>query len=245
MEKRLEILTIKKAMKDNKNKKIGGVGPQASSYLYDKIMKLAQEKHHAKNNHEFPELILYSIPVPDFISNKERISEAMEMFENVIKDFNKINVNYITIASNTVHLLLDDFQKISNAKFISMIDAVFEQVKNDSRTKIGLLSSPMTIESNLYKKYAEKENIELLYPLSDDLRKVESMIRAIISGTNNREELKRDYIQVTQKLFDQAAEAIILGCTELPLAINYEAINHKIYNSMDILAEKITDIYYQ
>ena len=222
---------------------IGGVGPQASSYLYTKIMKLAQAKYKAKDNDDFPELVLYSVPVPDFISDKKNIPQAMKMFEKVIEDFNKIEVSYIAVASNTVHLLIDDFRKLTAIKFVSLVDAVVEKIKQDGRKKVGLLSGSLTIKSGLYRKPLLKKGIKLIYPDKIDQKKVEKIIRAVIAGTNNGG-LKKDYIKVVDGLFARGVEAIILGCTELPLAINYEAIGNKVYNSMDILAEKIVDVYY-
>jgi len=45
-------------------------------------------------------------------------------------------------------------------------------------------------------------------------------------------------------LFDRGADGIILACTELPLAINYEALGNKIIDSMEVLAEGLVDYYY-
>lgn len=223
---------------------IGGVGPQASQYLYGKIMYLAQQKYGAKNNDDFPKIVLYSIPVPDFIADKKNIPQAMEMFKEVISDFNKIRVDYICIASNTVHLLLPKLTKITKIPFISMIEAVVAKVKKDQRKKVGILGSPMTKKVGLYRKPLAQQGIKTVYPKDKEEKQVEQMIRAVIAGTNNGT-LKNKYISVLGNLFDQGAQAVILGCTELPLAINYEAVKHKIYNSMDILAEKLTALYYQ
>ena len=223
---------------------IGGVGPQASCYLYDKIMKLAQLKYKAVNNDDFPQLLLYSVPVPDFISNKDNILKAMVMFEKVIADFETIGVDFIVIGSNTVHLLIDDFKKLTKIKFISMIDAVVDRVVRDKRKKVGLVSSSTTVKSGLYKKPLSKVEIELIVPDKKGIYKVEAIMRAVLAGSNSSK-LKKDYIKTLSNLFDKGAEAIILGCTELPLAINYEAINDRVYNSMDILAEKIVDCYYE
>jgi aspartate racemase len=231
----------------NKNLKkiaiIGGVGPQASHYLYGKVMKLAQIKYKARDNQNFPEIVLYSTPVPDFISNKKSIVKAKQMFERVLADFNSINVSHIAIASNTVHLLLDFFKSKTKAEFITITNAVVEKILKDKRTKVGVLASPMTINLGLYKKPLRQKEIKVIYPDKKDINKVEEMIRAVIAGENNGN-LKKDYIKVVQRLFNKGVQAIILGCTELPLAINYEVIDNKIYSSMDLLAEKIVDVYY-
>lgn len=234
-------------MKNKKHKTIGiigGVGPQASHYLYGKVMELVQTKYGARNNDDFPQLFLASVPVPDFISSKKSISLAMKMFAKVINDFNRIQVDYLAIVSNTVHLLLSEFEKLTQIPFISMVEAVVNKVGQDKRKKVGVLGSPMAKKHGLYRKLLAQKGIKAVYPSNQEEEKVEQMIRAVIAGTNNGS-LKKAYVYALNNLFDQGAQAIILACTELPLAINYEAIKTKVYNSMDILAEKIVDAYYE
>lgn len=222
---------------------IGGVGPQASEYLYRQIMRLAQVKYGAKENDDFPEVVLHSIPVPDFISDEERMGDATVMFEKVLKGFEKLGVSRIVIGSNTAHLLLDKLRSKTQIEFVSIIDAVTEKIESDGRKEAGLLASPMTIKYGLYEKPLKKLGVELVYPDRKGQRRVEEMMRAVMAGTNNGE-LKRGYVEVAQGLFDRGAEAIILGCTELPLAISYEALGDKVYDSMRMLAAKIVDYYY-
>jgi len=222
---------------------IGGVGPQASDYLYQQIISQAQTGHGAKNNEDFPEVVLYSIPVPDFMADEDRLEEARVMFRRVLEGFEKVGVSRVVIGSNTVHMLLGQFERETKLKFISMIDGVVGKVVGDGRKVVGLLSSPMTIKQSLYSDKLTEKGISLIYPDESGQRKVEAMIRSVMSGEGGGE-LKSQYIEVAQSLFDQGAEAIILGCTELPLAINYEALGDRVYDSMKILAEKIVDYYY-
>lgn len=234
-------------MRNKINKKIGiigGVGPQASAYLYSEIIKIAQEKYGVKENNQFPEIILYSIPVPDFISDLKNLVQAKQMFQRVIFSFQKIGVDYIAIGSNTVHLLLGDFQKITKIKFISMIEVVAGKIILDNRKKVGILSSSMTKESGLYSKKLQEKGIEFLYPDNFGQKKVEEITRGVLAG-RVKQESREEYLKVIDRLFSQGAEAIILGCTELPLAVNYEMIKDRIYNSTFLLAEKIVDLYYQ
>lgn len=45
-------------------------------------------------------------------------------------------------------------------------------------------------------------------------------------------------------MLDRGADGIILGCTELPLAIDYTEYADKIINAPGVLAEALTDYYY-
>jgi len=69
------------------------------------------------------------------------------------------------------------------------------------------------------------------------------MIRSVLAGKKEHEK-RKEYVQLINRLYSEGAEAIILGCTELPMAINYEALGDKMLNSDEILAEGIVDYYY-
>ena len=60
---------------------IGVMGPEASVYLYNVLIKQSIDSYGAVNNDDFPEILLYSIPVPDFISTNEKRHEALEILK--------------------------------------------------------------------------------------------------------------------------------------------------------------------
>ena len=69
---------------------LGGIGPQATTYIYQSIMKQASANHGAVNNSDYPYVVVASVPVPDFISDKSNIMEAKTMFflrEKSLKTF--------------------------------------------------------------------------------------------------------------------------------------------------------------
>ena len=232
-------------MKNNKTIGIiGGVGPQATEFIYQKIIESSQTKYHASNNDDYPHLFIESIPIPDFIGDKSKLSKAKSMLINCVRNFKKINVNKIAIASNTVHILLEDLSKEIDVDFFSVISLVAQKCKQAHYRKVGLLGTPVLLKSHIYEKKLNNLGIQVLYPSTKDINISERIIRAVLAGQKNRS-LKEKYIKLLHNLFDQGAQAIILGCTELPLAINYEALGNKIINSDEVLAEAIVDYYFQ
>ena len=214
---------------------IGGVGPQATQYLYGKITEFAQSKYNAVNNDDFPHVIIESLPIPDFISDRSKVPFALKMLQASVARFS---------ASNTVHILLSEIQKDSNLEFISMIELVSDKCALYGYKKVGLLGTPVLTESELYNKALSSRNIELLTPQKEELHVVEEIIRGVIAG-NNQNIDKGKYVALINKLFDQGAEGIILGCTELPLAVDYTVLGKRVINSDEVLAEGIVDYYYQ
>ncbi|HWY78829.1 MAG TPA: amino acid racemase [Candidatus Sulfotelmatobacter sp.] len=228
------------------NKKIGiigGVGPQSTDFIYEKIIQISQSKYHAKDNADYPRLVIESVPVPDFISNKDSINKAKEMLIQATKSLANAGATRLCIGSNTVHILLDELKQNTDVPFISMIELVADKCSKNDCKKVGILGTPVLINSDLYNKKLEDHKIEAIIPSMKQLEVVENIIRGVIAGTGSGE-YKNAYIEVLNDLFNRGADAIILGCTELPLAVNYEALGNRTINSDEILAEGIVDYYY-
>lgn len=223
---------------------IGGVGPQATAFLYNKIIELSQSKYKAVNNNDYPRIIIESVPIPDFISNKDKIDEATQMLLKSSKNLEMGKATILCIGSNTVHILLEKLKNESKIEFVSMIDLVAHKVNSLGFKKVGLLGTPVLIESKIYNEVLDKYNIELILPDYSEIKFTEIIIRDVLAGkvTSNK---KEKYAQILTNLFNRGAETIILGCTELPLAINYEALGNRTINSEAVLAEGIVDYYYQ
>lgn len=218
------------------------MGPQASSYFYDLLIKKSIELFGAKNNEDFPDILLLSIPVPDIIANKSEQARALKMLKKKVREVNKLPIVSISIACNTAHLFLADLQKESKVRFISMIEEVARAVKKDNITKVGLLATPSTIKSRLYQKALRKYGVEIIVPSETQIDKLEKVIRRVISGKSNKDD-KKVLISIANSLSEKA-NGIILGCTELPIVFP-KSYKLPIFNSSETLAIRLLERYYQ
>ncbi|MDQ3158844.1 MAG: aspartate/glutamate racemase family protein [bacterium] len=188
---------------------IGGMGPQASLSLHDRLIKRASMKG-AVNGNDFPLIIHFSLPIDDFISNSEKISAAIAMInqqlEKVLNDDSKI-----ILACNTAHLLLDRLN-IRKDQIISLIGTTSKSKTLTSASTVGLLASPTTIRENLYSVKLHNKKVITLSKTEQAI--TETVIRNIISGKQIDDDVVIDQIQ---KLFQMGADAVILGCTELSM----------------------------
>jgi aspartate racemase len=230
-------------MKNNSIAIIGGVGPQASAYMYKLLIDMAQKEFAALNNDDFPEIILYSLPVPDFISNKKNKQIALGMLKECVKRFNNIDVSTLAIACNTAHVLLPELEKISKQKFISMIDEVAKQVKQSKTERIGILGTPSTINSRLYQIALSKYKIESIIPNKKQQTLLDKIIRNVLANKIQQVDLKQ-LISIADSLRFKGANGIVLGCTELPL-IFPSSYPITVYSSTAILSRALLRKYYE
>lgn len=222
---------------------IGGMGPEASGYLYKLLIDLAIKEFEAKNNDDFPEIILQSVPVPDFISNDKSRDEALKMLEKRVKKANKLDISCIAIACNTAHILLPQLQAGSKAPFISMIDETVKQISRNNIKKVGLMGTPSTIKYGLYQAALGKNGISMILPSQRQIKILEKVIRNILKGrilTKDNGDLK----EIADALKSQRVQGIILGCTELPLVFPAKYCL-PVYNCVEILARALLQKYYK
>lgn len=222
---------------------IGGMGPEASAYLYTTLINNSVKHFHAVNNDDFPQIVLYSVPVPDFISTSAREQEAVTILKQKVLDINKLNVLCGAIACNTAHKVLSDLQSVADFPFVSMVDEVVKKVKEDNIKQVGLLGTPSTLRSSIYQDAFKKEGIETLVPNESIIPDIERTIRNVISESTTKKD-RQILKSVADSLKKDGAEAIVLGCTELPLIFPHK-YSLPVYNSVEILSLTLLRKYYK
>ena len=219
------------------------MGPQASTKLLEVLIGVCSKEFGAKNDEDFPEIILNSVPVPNFISSKENMKEVLTILKKRIKNLEVFNPFCFAIACNTAHLLLKNLQSITSIPFVSIIDEISREVVNSKIKKVGLLGTPVTIKSKLYQDKLSEENIEVISPTKLEVLIVERVIRNVLAGKANQKDEKRS-ISVVEALRRRGSEGIILGCTELPLIFPKD-FSIPIFDSIEILARALLQKVYE
>lgn len=222
---------------------IGGMGPEASRYLYELLIDLSIKEFGAKHNDDFPEIVLFSVPVPDFISNNKNRDKALQMLKRRVIQGNAMDISYMCIACNTAHVLLPQLQPLSKAPFISMIGEVVREVKKDGKKLIGLIGTPSTIKYGLYQSALKEEGIDTIVPNKKQIEVLEKIIRNVLKG-KILEEDRKSLRGIADSLRKRGAQAIVLGCTELPIVFP-QRYNLPVYNSVKILAAALLRRYYR
>lgn len=218
------------------------MGPQASLHLYDILINLSIHRFGVKRNLEFPNIIIHSIPVPDFISNNRDKNKALGMLQDETMRLNKDTVLCLALACNTAHILLPHLIKTTSIPFVSMIEKVSDAISMQKLNSVGILSTPSTLRYRLYQKALSKRGVKPITPSSKQTLQVERIIRNVIAG----EILPEDRLKLSDvalSLQKRGAQGILLGCTELPIVFPPK-FSLPVFNSLEILALSLLEIYY-
>ena len=212
---------------------LGGMGTQAGLDFCNKLAVL----NRGKIDQEYPLFLLYNksnIPGrPESIgsqtkklSNKSTNKISREKYNKVLKSLfkgckllEKNKCKFIVIPCNTAHYWFDDLQKKINIPIINMPKEVFKFTKKKCRknSKVGLLATEGTLKTGVYKKFFEKD-FQLIEP-SQKIQKF-SVNKAIKLVKMGKVKAAAKAIKpAIDSLIKMKCKKIILGCTELPIAI--------------------------
>ncbi len=222
---------------------IGGMGPQASAEFYRLLVEGAKLGYGARNNDEFPEILLDSVPVPDFLADTRKMEEAALLLEDRTRRLTAFGASVLTMACNTACILSDRLEQATDKPFIFVVDEVVRRVAEEGKRAL-LLASPTSLRLGLYQVQLAHYGVPHVVPHKREYRELEHIIRATLAG-EDRTFLTKKLTKIAER-YVQAhnVDGIILGCTELPLVFP-SSYRLPVYNSLSILAESVLKRYYK
>ncbi len=214
---------------------LGGMGPQASIRFYELLIQISIEKYGVKSNADFPHILLNNIPVPDLVVSQDDEEKGVCMVEEEARRLARAGATVLAMPCNTMHLYAERYKRAAGLPLLSIIEAVLEHVRQDGCKRIALLGSVTTMRSNLYTHPLRESGIDVFLPSENEQQQLGSIIHAVIAGRASQTEEDALHAIVTH-LANAGCEAVILGCTELPLVATYISLPLPVYDSLKILA---------
>ena len=195
---------------------LGGMGTQAGLDFCNKLTVI----NRGKTDQKYPLFILYN--KSNIPRRPENIKKYYNVLNSLIKGCHLLQKNkckFIVMPCNTAHYWYDDLQKKIKIPILSMPKEVYLHTKRRCKknTKIGILCTEATLKTGVYSKYFNK-NFNLISP-KNSLQKssVNKAIKYVKMGKVR--EAEKTIRPAVKNLINQKCKKIILGCTELPVAI--------------------------
>ena len=195
---------------------LGGMGTQAGLDFCNKLAKL----NRGKIDQKYPLFILYNKSnIPGRPENLHKYNKVLKSLLEGCKFLEKNKCKFIVIPCNTAHYWYDALQKKIKIPIISMPKEVYEHsIKTCKKnSKIGLLATEGTLKTGVYNKFFDK-NFKLINPSkSIQTKNVNKAIKCVKMG--KIKDAEKAIKPAVNFLIKKKCIKIILGCTELPIAI--------------------------
>ena len=214
------------------------MGPEATAHFFSLIIKHTAA---AKDQDHIPVLI-YNLPqIPErtpAILGKG--PSPVPLLRKGVRTLARAGADFIVIPCVSAHAFLPEIRRGSPVQILSLLDEalVDAQKKNRRLKRAGLLASTGTVRSGLFAKTFAKAGIEIITPTEKEQAKVMEAVfgkRGVKAGfTEGRP--RKLVLEVARRLIIRGAEAIIAGCTEIPLVLRDEDIPVPLIEPMRIAA---------
>lgn len=229
---------------------IGGVGPWAGLDVHRKIL----EECRYEQEQECVSVLHLSYPGKytdrtDYILGKATTNPAYSFIEE-LHSLETSGVDAAAIVCNTAHAapilrVMTSWLENSTLRYVNIIEETQRQLERDSIRKAGLLATLGTYSFGLYD---EGFSGTILCPEVSTQQLIHAVIYDPGYGLKTHyphttEQQLEDIRRAAFELMDQGAEALILGCTELPLLENaFREWDIPVYDPNRILAKRLVEM---
>jgi aspartate racemase len=219
---------------------LGGMGPEATVDLYRHIIELTP----AEKDQDHIKALMYSNPkIPD---RTEAIcfggEDPLPHLIHSVAFLERAGAGIVAMPCNTAHHYLPAIQSQANIPILNMIEESVRTLRHDfpAIETVGLLAMDGTLKSGVYHRAMESSGVKILLPEAPDQRRIQTAIAWVKAGRcdSATEEI---FETAATRLINAGAEAIILGCTEIPLAFDPENVDCPCLNPTRILAQAAVD----
>ncbi|HEX6278761.1 MAG TPA: aspartate/glutamate racemase family protein [Pyrinomonadaceae bacterium] len=221
---------------------IGGISWQSSVTYYQvinrKVNGLLGGSHSAK-------VLMYSVDFDEVsrMQHEGRWDDFRDLLGDAAKRLEHGGADFFLICANTAHIVAGGVAAAVDIPLVHIGDAVGEAIKKAGFQKVGLLGTRFTMEKDFLKdRLRAKFGIESIVPEQADRDIVHSVIYNELVNGDIRDESRKEYLRIIDKLTAEGAEAIILGCTEIPLLVTPRDTDAALFDTATIHAERAVKI---
>ncbi len=220
---------------------VGGIGPASTMDYYDGIIDAYRA---GTGGGEYPHLIIDSLNLKemyDYAANKQWPEFTTRLVDS-IKNLTAGGAEFAAMAANTAHIVFDEVEQLSPIPLISIVDETCKRAHSKNCNRVVIFGTAFTMSSGLYSDAFAKYGIVAFVPTEEEQRTIHNIIFPNLQEGIVLPEEKRTMLQIANRMLSEnKAEALILGCTELPLIIKEKDIDTLLLDTTRIHIEAIVN----
>lgn len=219
---------------------LGGMSWESTSSYYQLLNQGVQQKlgglHSAK-------ICLHSFDFAEIEALQMRGAwyESGQLMLKAAQNLEKAGAEGLLICTNTMHKLAEVVQQGIAIPLIHIADSTAKQLIKDGIQHVGLLGTKFTMEEDFYTSRLEQSGLKVYLPDQQGREVIHRVIYDELCLGQTRDESRKQYVEIVQKLKASGAEAVILGCTEIALLLKPDDVDVPLYDTTAIHAQAAVD----
>lgn len=234
---------------------IAGAGVTAGVEIANRFEKVVTGGG-ARQNQQHPEIVLYqATQAPSRSLHLEgKGNSFIPYYIESAKKLKNFGCSFICMPCNTAHFAIDEISAAADIEIINMIKETFNYINNNhsNSSTIGIICSDGSKKQELFNIYADnilQNHQQIIYPDEVHQQLVTKGINNVKAGLHRTLSIKDPghpasiYFSVVNNLYKQGCDLIIIGCTEVSIAVNYLPQDLNMVDSMNILVNTSLEKY--
>lgn len=168
-------------------------------------------------------IVLYSVDF-DEVEQLQRSANwdaAGDLVAAAARSLAAAGADFLLLCTNTMHKVAPAIEAATAIPLLHIADSTAAQIRRAGFARVGLLGTRFTMEQAFYReRLAQQHGIEVLVPDAADREIVHRVIYDELCLGQVREASRTQYRRIIASLVGQGAQAVILGCTEIPMLVD-------------------------
>jgi len=218
---------------------LGGMGPEATAHFFSLIIKHTR----AEKDQDHIPVIIYNNPKipPRTDALLQKGPSPVPLLRQGIKTLERAGADFIVVPCVTVHAFLSQIAAKEKTRLLNILDETltYTQKKMPELSRAGLIASTGTVKSEIFDQTFSRAGITILKPSPKEQEKVMEAIfgkKGIKAGFTSGPP-KKLILKAAHRLIQRGAEAVIAGCTEVPLVLQQGDLPVPLIEPLRIAAE--------
>jgi len=188
--------------------------------------------------HAHPEVSMHTHPFSDYV----RLMEAGKwdgvaalMLSSEAK-LAKAGAELVICPDNTIHRVFDQVAAHAKLPWLHIAEEVAKEAGRRKYQRVGLIGTSYTMDSPFYKEKLDAHGVSIVFPGEKDRKLVHRIIFDELVSAHFTAESRAYFTGLISEMRGQGCEAVVLGCTEVPLIITEENSPLPVLDSTRLLA---------
>jgi len=220
---------------------LGGITCESSLVYYQRINEMTREKlggHHSARS------VMISVDFADIqpLTERGEWDKVLAILLRAAQGIELGGADLLVLCANTAHKLADAIGREVGIPIVHIVDATALEIKKAKLGKVGLLGTRFTMEEDFFRgRLRDRHGIDAIVPGQAERERVHRIIIDELALGIIRPESREEVRRVIDGLLAKGVQAIILGCTELPLLITREQAPALLFDTTTIHARAAVD----
>lgn len=188
-------------------------------------------------------LVLRTVDFDEFkqLLDLDDRSGMVAMLSAAAADLDRAGAECVVLCANTPHMVAEEISARSRLPLIHIADASARRILAMSISTAGLLGTLPTMEGRFFVDRLTRSNIVTILPNEEDRRFIHRTVFEELGKGRFLQQTKVRYLGIINQLIESGAQAIILGCTEIPLLIKPTDCNVPLVDTVEAHAFAAVD----